>query len=392
MPMPIPTISPAGLAIPTYNQCLSGLQTDYFGIYGADAQLGPNDLDGQLLAIFAQGYFDLCQVLQNIYNSFSPLSAQGAFLDNIVALDGITRTTATASTATLTIVGQVGITITNGQVGDNLGLGTVWNLPASVTIPSGGTINVLATCTTLGAIPAAIATLTNILTPTAGWQTVNNSAIATPGLAVITDAQLQQNQQAALALGSLTYIQSIVSAVLQVSGVTGVEYINNVTDATNAQGIPRHTFALIVTGGTTANIATAIALTKPPGIGTYGNTSYIYTDTNGVPETIYYTPTVNQELQVVVTIKALTGWVPSTATTIQNAVQQWITSLVTGQNSYIAWIEAAASLQGTGLNGSFVVTGVTQALFSGVQANADLINNYYTDFYCNLADVTIVIT
>ena len=319
--MPVPTISTTGLYIPAYTDCLSALQADYRTIYGADAELDASDIDGQLLAIFAQAYFDLCQVLQNIYNDFSPLTAQGAFLDNIVALDGITRVAATASTVTLTIVGQVGITITNGQVGDNLGIGSVWNLPASVTIPSGGTINVLATCTTLGATTAAIATLTNILTPTAGWQTVNNAAIATPGLTVITDAQLQQNQQAALAVGSTTSMQSIVSAVLQVSGVTGVEYINNVTNSTNAQGIPAHTFALIVTGGTTANIATAIALTKPPGIGTYGNTSYIYTDTNGVPETIYYTPTVEQELQAVITIKALTGWVPATATTIQTAVQ-----------------------------------------------------------------------
>ena len=128
--MPVPVISSTGISIASYTACLSALQSDYQSIYGSDAEVDASDIDGQLLAVFAQAYFDLTQIIQNTYNNFGVLTAQGAFLDNAVALNDITRNVASASTATVTIIGQAGTVITNGQIGDNLGLGTVWALPS----------------------------------------------------------------------------------------------------------------------------------------------------------------------------------------------------------------------------------------------------------------------
>jgi hypothetical protein len=390
MPMPAPVLSSSGLTISDYNTDLTALQDDYYAIYGSDAQLNANDADGQLLAIFAQAYFDCTQILQTLYNNFSPETAQGPFLDNIVALNGITRQTATFSTAPVTISGTTGIVITNGVIGDNLGLGTSWNLPASVTIGGGGTVTTTATCSIAGNIAAVSGTLTNILTPTAGWNSVINTSDATLGVAVQLDSQLVQAQQSALIGPTTTFMQSVVSAVLKVSGVQSIAYDNNTGDGIDSNGVTGHTFALIISGTPTdADVGTAIALSKPPAIGTSGSTTYIYTDSNGIPETINWYKVALVELQIVVNITPLTGYVAATRTAIQEAVYNFINSFLPGQDSYISQITTIAGLGATGQGLTYKITSITQALYSGSQLVQDLTTSIAQQFYVNLSDVTV---
>ena len=244
----------------------------------------------------------------------------------------------------------------------------------------------------MGAITASANTLTAIITSTAGWQSVNNAASATVGNAVVTDTQLQQNQQLAVATPSTTFIAGIANAVAQVANVASVTYVNNTTDAFDINGIPPHTFSMVVKGGATADIATAIALSKPPGIGTYGSASYVYVDANGVPETIYYAPVTQVEIDATITIKILAGWQATTGSTIQTAVFNFINSLPVGADCYISWLESAAQLGATGIGATFKIVSVTQALHSGSQTTADLVSLYYQEFFTNLTDITVVLT
>ena len=167
-----PTISAAGISAPAYADVLAFLQAQYQLIYGADVYLGPDSQDGQFLAIIAAAINDANAVAILIYNSFAPSTASGAALSNQVAINGLQRLVPTNSTADLLITGQAGATIANGSVTD--ANGNTWNLPASVVIPVGGSITVTATCAVQGAIAAPAATITQIATPTLGWQTVTN--------------------------------------------------------------------------------------------------------------------------------------------------------------------------------------------------------------------------
>src|SRR6185312_9684965 len=97
-----------------------------------------------------------------------------------------------------------------------------------VTIPNAGTINVSATCTTIGAISASANTISSIATPILGWQTVNNASAATAGNAVETDAQLRLRHEASVSLPSTSIFAGIAAAIAQVTGVTRVTpYENN---------------------------------------------------------------------------------------------------------------------------------------------------------------------
>ena len=406
MSVPLLVISAAGVSGPDYPTILAALQADFQAIYGSDIDIDPDSQDGQLIAVFAQAIFDTQQSCIAVYNSFSPTTAQGAGLSSIVKINGMQRHIASSSQTPVNIVGVFGTPINNGLIGDNLNLGTQWALPASVTIPVSGTVTVTATCITQGATPAAANTLTEILTPTLGWQSVTNPAPATAGEPVETDAQLRQRQSTSTSLGALTNLESIYAAVADVPAVTRLTVYENDTDSTDVNGIPSHSIAAVVQGGDVTAIATAIADKKAPGTGTAGSISTVIIDSHGIADTIKFYPLTITQLDVVVTIKALTGFTTTTEVLIQQAVTQFINNLSIGEKSYYlrlvapANLEGDAAIEGTGytqinldpISNTFTVTAIQQCLHGGSPSAADVVIAFNAAAACVVANVTVNVT
>lgn len=323
-----PTVDATGITAPSYADVLAYLKSQYQTIYGSDVYLESDSQDGQFLAIIASAINDANAVAISVYNAFSPASAQGANLSSVVKINGIARAVASLSTVDLTIVGQVGITITNGVVQDTNNV--KWDLPASVTIPPAGTIVVTATCETPGAIAAVAGSVNQISTPTRGWQTVTNVSAAAPGNPVELDPALRQRQTVSTAIPSLTVLDGINGAVANVPGVTRLTPYENDTGITDANGIPAHTISLVVEGGDATAIATAIATKKTPGGGTYGTTTVTVTDVYGIPHAINFFRPTQQTVTVAIAMKALTGYTTATGILVQNAVAAYINSVALG--------------------------------------------------------------
>jgi len=322
------TVTASGISAPTYSDVLSSLQASYQSIYGSDVYLGPDSQDGQFLAILAQAISDVNAAAIAVYNAFSPATAQGAGLSSVVKINGIVRQAATNSQATVTLVGQAGTTILNGVVADTGK--NKWNLPPAVTIPVGGSINVLATAQVAGAIAAAPGTITTISTPTLGWQSVTNAAAAAIGVAVETDAQLRVRQSISTALPSLSVLEGITGAVANLPGVLQVKSYENDTSSVDANGVPDHSISLVVEGGDPVAIATTIAKKKTPGTGTYGNTTETILDANGVPSIISFFTPIQVPIVVSLSIKALPGYLSSTGTALVNAIVEYVNSVPIG--------------------------------------------------------------
>jgi uncharacterized phage protein gp47/JayE len=379
-------ISDSGVTAPDYPTILSGLQDGYRSIFGSDVNLDADTQDEQQLAIFARAIYDSNQSVIAAYNSFSPNSAQGTGLSNLVKINGLKREVPSNSQAVVDIVGAVGTVITNGIIGDNLNLNTRWALPATVVIPSGGTISVTATCTELGSTAAALGTLTQILTPTRGWQSVTNASAATAGNPVEVDATLRQRQTASTALPSLTVLGGIYAAIANLSGVTRLQVYENDEDTADADGISPHSIAAVVLGGDATEILTSIASKKSPGTGTDGTTTGVIIDPHGVPETIRYYPLTVKPVDVGITIKALTGYTSTTGDLIKASVAQFLSTLDIGEDSYYLRLVAPANLEGeaavaaTGLSqqalaafsSTFTVTIVTQAFHGNSKSAQNL--------------------
>lgn len=375
-PYPLPTlaaqITAAGVSAPSYADILASLQASYQAIFGSDVNLDPSTQDGQWLAVLAQGYHDCNSAVIAAYNQFSPATAVGAGLSSVVKTNGIAREAATNSTADLTITGTVGTVITNGVVGDTNG--NQWALPASVTIPSSGSIIVTATCETAGAVSASAGTITNILNPTLGWQSATNAANATVGVAAETDSALRQRQGKSTSLPAQTPLDAIVAAVANVTGVTRYAPYENDSAATDSNGLPPHSISLVVEGGDTTAIATAIG-SKTLGCATYGTTSTQILDPKGVPKTVnFYRPT-EMRLIVNLTLTPLTGYVSTTKPLIAEAIAAWVNGLSIGYGGGIAIndLMAVAKLPAPlGLTYKIEPGALQICWFGGTPAAADL--------------------
>lgn len=341
-----PQVSATGIVGSDYANILAQLINAYQSIYGADAVLDNSTQDGQLLAVFAQAIYDTSQACVAVFNSFSPLFAQGVQLSSLVKLNGLLREASSNSTVTVTVVGTVGTVINGGLIGDNVNLNTVWALPTTVTIPSGGTIDVTATCTATGAVSAAPNTLTVILSPVAGWQTVNNASAAALGAPVESDAQLRERQSASTALPALSLLESLFAQVANLPGVQRVAAYENDTDATNATGLPPHSICFVVLGGNATTIAQTLANGKGQGVNTFGSTTVQVIDQNGVPINIHFYILTTVTITVTITLRALSGYTATIGDYIQQAVAAFISNLAIGEYSYVNRLFGPANLDG----------------------------------------------
>jgi uncharacterized phage protein gp47/JayE len=382
------TISSTGITAPSYNDILLSLQASFRSIYGSDAYLEADSQDGQLLAVFARAINDANMATISVYNAYSPQTAQGVALSNQVKMNGIARLVASASQVNVTITGTVGTVIANGVVKDTNQ--NLWNLPASVTIPNAGAITVTATSQVLGAIAAGVNTVNSIMTPILGWQSVTNPTAASPGNPVETDAALRQRQKTSVALPSLTVLAGIVGAVESVAGVSLVQAYENDTGATDANGLPPHSIALVVQGGDSEDIARAILAKKTPGAYTHGTTSQSILDPVGIPQIIrYFVPTL-KPVVATITIRPINNYTTVVGGEIKAAVSSYIAGLGIGQDVMLSRLYLPAQLNGAPDSMTYEVVGITMAISPNPQTSADLVIAFNELATCSATDVAIV--
>lgn len=355
-----PSIGLSGLTIPTYQEILDKLIEEKQRIYGSDIYLGVDSTDYQELSVFALMLFDVLQTAQLVYNNRGPQSASGVALDSIVKVNGLSRRAATYSTVDLTITGVVGTIITNGVVKDDSG--QQWNLPASVTIPIGGSVVVTATADESGEITATAGTVTTIFTPVSGWTSVTNVSAAVAGVAEETDAELRARQAISTAIPALSVLESIAGSLLDIDGVSLVEYYENKTNIADGNGVPAHSVAFMVEGGDANTIAKTINEKMTPGTGYFGTTTVTVYDDNGLPTDVKFTRPTHVVIDVEVSLTALLGYTSAIGDLTKPAIVEYINSLGIGQDVLWSRVLGASLLAGTEEGNTFNVTGLKMAV------------------------------
>ena len=374
---PLPTLSATitdtGISAPSYSDILLSLKATYASIFGSDAYLEADSQDGQWLAAMASAINDSNSLSISVYNAFSPATAQGVGLSSVVQINGISRQVSSSSTVDVTIVGVAGTTITNGKVTD----GTYnWSLPASVVIPLAGEIDVTATCDTEGSIVAGVGDVNGIITPTLGWQTVTNAAIAATGDPVETDAALRQRQALSTSLSAETPLRAVSGALSALSGVTRVAAYENDTGSINADGLPAHSIAMVVEGGDSTEIAIEILNKKTIGAATYGSTTIAVPDVYGVPRNINFDRPVQVLVSVEVTITDFVGYTSVIGDQILSTVAAYLNALDIGDDVITTRLYMPSNLYGaTGVE-TFEVNLIRVKKNAGAFGTADIVIAY----------------
>ena len=373
-----PFIDETGYHYPTYNEILEYLIDRMQTIYGSGIYLGNDSPDYEMLSTFAELTYDTYQTGEILYNAQSVETAMGIGLDYQAALVGISRKQPTRSAVTLTLTGVEDTVITGGVCADANGY--LWDLSGSVTIGSGGTATATAYCREYGFISAQPNTITRIMTPTLGWESVTNAEAAVAGTAVEKDSELRARFRMSAALTSTGMLDSLNSAILAIADVIRCVVYENDTHETNALGLPANSVCCVVEGGENMAVAETIWKKKGNGVLTYGGESG---DTNLVQCTVYdqsnnahtvsFARLAYVDISVEVDILPKNGYTEETSTKIQMAVADYLSGFGIGVDLDVSTLwSAVISVNENPQAPLFSVRSVTAARGSDTLGTADV--------------------
>lgn len=261
-------ITRTGYKLKTQNEWFSDERDMYLAIDPL-WNLDPSTPDGLKLASDAETFGALDETLQQAYNSKDPNKATGHELDVICALTGAKRSAGSASSVDIVIRGLANYPIAAGFRIRSRTTGTQWRLTNTYTLDSTGTVTAPFTSITSGAIEADAGTLTEMVDTIPGVLSVSNPEPATPGTGVENDSSLRIKRSTAVGRPGNNQIDSMYGELFAVSGVRRVRVYENDTEATDADGLPPHSTASIVDGGTDDDVAMALYIKKNPGATMY---------------------------------------------------------------------------------------------------------------------------
>lgn len=93
-------------------------------------------------------------------------------------------------------------------------------------------------------------------------------------------------------------VEALFSKLVALSNVQSAYVEENYTEVTNANGLPSKSFEATVKGGSDIEVANTIWQTKPAGIRPFGNTSFIVTDSQNIPQTIFFSRPIDAYIHV----------------------------------------------------------------------------------------------
>lgn len=294
-------ISVTGFKRKRLDQIKSELDDSFKGIFGDNFNLSPESPDGQINGVISEAYANLWEILERAYDAYNPSSATGVDLSNLVQINGITRLPPSFSRAQVNITGADGTVIPSGSLVSTTDTNDQFATENDVTI-SGGVASVFVSALNSGPISALANTIEEIDTPITGWYTVTNPSPADVGTNEESDVDLRVRRQRSVANGSQSILDSIYAAVADIDGVTQTVVLENDTDSVDANGLPAHSFQVVVVGGADADIAEQIWLNKPAGITSFGTETESVLDSQGISHDISFSRPTTVDIYVEVTL------------------------------------------------------------------------------------------
>lgn len=313
-------ITPEGFSRKRLDQLLLELNDEMKAVFGDNFNVSPESPDGQINGVISESNANLWEIAQESYDAFNPSAAAGVTLSNLVQLNGITRLPATTSRVQLSLTGAVDTTIPAGSLISTNDTGDQFSTEIGIILDGAGNGSVFANATQTGPIIALASTLTEIDTPITGWLTVNNLADAFLGSDEETDIELRARRAQSVSKNAQSITDAIFAAVANTPGVTQTSVLENDTNLVDANGLPPHSFQVIVLGGIDEDIGNAIWLKKPAGILSFGSIPVQIDDIQGLPHTISFSRPTAVPIYVEVDLTTFAEYPTNGDTLIKQAI------------------------------------------------------------------------
>ena len=144
------------------------------------------------------------------------------------------------------------------------------------------------TCESAGLLAVSVGSLDTVYKAETGWDAVQNILAGSPGRDAETDYAFRVRQSRFYSVGKATDEALRNNILNEVDGIVSCEVISNRTDETDDEGIPPHSFMVVVEGGDDDDIAQVIWQCHPSGIRSYGTTTVVTQDSQGRDQTIQF--------------------------------------------------------------------------------------------------------
>ena len=141
-------LTPDGFVVkrtPELKLDLEELITGFFG----PVNLNDSSVFGQLIGLTVEQQTIFWELLQEVYWSQYPSSAQGVNLDRVVSLNGVTRLTAASTTVQAVVSGSAGTLLSAGRLASNSQTSDQYRLTDSVTIAAATSVGARIVVSTL---------------------------------------------------------------------------------------------------------------------------------------------------------------------------------------------------------------------------------------------------
>jgi uncharacterized phage protein gp47/JayE len=337
-------ITSAGFEIKDFDTILTEIEEAQRAEFGADLDVSASSPLGPINAIVAAKLSELWEVLQDTYASQYPNGAYGIPLDQLCQITGVVREDASNSRALCSVTGTPGVVITTNEQIKHNETGSLWYAESSITITSVSSATGYFASVDIGAVTALAGSLDIIETPVAGWLAVTNTADATPGNEVETDASLRVRRKRQLARQGSSTVRAVLADVGALESIESVVVFENYTDIVDDDGLPAHSIEVVVEGGDATEIAQAIFDSKPAGVSAYGTTGTNATDSEGALKYVAFTrPT---SVDIYVAISAVTGTGFAGASYIQGALTGYGADLAAGDDVILTRLYSPCYIEG----------------------------------------------
>lgn len=149
-------------------------------------------------------------------------------------------------------------------------------------------VTTLALATLTGPLAGPAASLDQLGTSIPGINNVTNIFDASPGSDVMSDTKLRQKRNKEIAKPGTGTIDAMIAELEDTDGVTSVAVFNNTSDFADADGVPAHSFEVMIRGGDAQVIRDAILANQPLGIQSHGGIVGTAADSKGKSHVIKF--------------------------------------------------------------------------------------------------------
>jgi len=302
-------LSAQGITIKRLDEIKSELDSSLQLVFGTELSLDPSSPEAQLNGIIAEQISQLYELAQAVYVGMNPNFSTGNMLDLVSQIRGVDRNEETATVADVTFTGLAGITIVAGSKFTATGLdGITFSLQNDTVIDALGFGYGRVSCNTLGKVIVPALTITGIISPTYGLESVSNPLTGITGNEQETDEIFRIRSNASVALPGTALLDSVYASIANVDEVEQLVVLENDTSTIDVNGVSPKSMLAVVQGGTDEDIAEAIFLKKSLGCGMDGAITVSISDINGLPHDIRFSRPVNIPIFISVEVKELAEW------------------------------------------------------------------------------------